>query len=142
MQRFLAVICVCFAVLFAAMIAGKQGEANEPTQQDNWEVSSPSDNQVAALRARVTRLEQRVAAIEAWQQPAPESKPVASSAAATESWQTPTVRQVSETPQLEPIGQYAQQTTIAYSTETVCTGNVCRPQTSQPTGPLRRLFRR
>jgi hypothetical protein len=144
MQRFLTVCCVCVAVLFAAMIAGTPGEANEQTQQDNWEVSSPSDNPVAALRARVARLEQRVAAIEAGQPPAPEAKPVASSAApaAAEPWQTPTVYQVTETPQAESIGQYERQITIEYSTETVCTGGVCRPQTTQSTGPLRRLFRR
>lgn len=142
MNRFFAVAICAAVVLLAAMIAGTpRGVAGSDQEtQEHWEVASPSDATLPALRARITRLEQRVATLESASDNKPEPVRAAVPAAA-EPWQTPTVVELAPS-QSPPIGQYSSATTISQTTETVCTGNVCRPQTVSNTGPLRRLFRR
>lgn len=142
MNRFFAVAICAAVVLLAAMIAGTPtGVAGSDQEtQEHWEVASPSDATLPALRARITRLEQRVATLESASDNKPEPVRAAVPAAA-EPWQTPTVVELAPS-QSPPIGQYSSATTISQTTETVCTGNVCRPQTVSNTGPLRRLFRR
>ena len=149
-SRFFSIAICAAVVLLAAIIAGTPtGVAGSNQQgQDYWEretaagMDSPSDNPVAAMRARITRLESRVSTLESQSDKQPE--PVRSSVPASEPWQTATVVEVvsfsSSDPQ--PVGQYRMATTITESTQTVCTGGVCRPQTASNTGPLRRLFRR
>jgi hypothetical protein len=142
MSRFFAVAICAAVVLLAAMIAGTPAGvagSNQETQ-DHWEVASPSDATLPALRARITRLEQRVATLESASDNKPEPVRAAVPAAA-EPWQTPTVIEIAPS-QSPPVGQYSSATTISQTTETVCTGNVCRPQTVSNTWPLRRLFRR
>jgi hypothetical protein len=142
-NRILAAVICAVGVAFAAMFANAPtGVAGSQENQDHWEVSSPSDATLPALRARITRLEQRVATLEnqtEGSKPSPE--PVRSSVAAPEPWQTPTVVELAPS-QPQTIGQYQSATTITQTTETVCTGDVCRPQTTNATGPLRRIFRR
>jgi hypothetical protein len=170
-SRFFSIAICAAVVLLAAIIAGTPtGVAGSNQQgQDYWEretaagMDSPSDNPVAALRARITRLESRVSTLESQsdKQPEPvrssvpasepwqtatvvEMAPVYSSDPASEPWQTATVVEIapvySSDPQ--PVGQYRMATTITESTQTVCTGGVCRPQNASNSGPLRRLFRR
>lgn len=142
-NRILAAGICAVVVILAAMIAGTPtGVAGSNQEsQDHWEVASPSDATLPALRARVQRLEQRVATLENQAQQTPSPEPVRASAgsAAAEPWQTPTVVELAPA---QPIGQYHSATTITNTTETVCTGNVCRPQATTTTGPLRRIFRR
>ena len=149
-SRFFSIAICAAVVLLAAIIAGTPtGVAGSNQQgQDYWEretaagMDSPSDNPVAALRARITRLESRVSTLESQSDKQPE--PVRSSVPASEPWQTATVVEMapvySSDPQ--PVGQYRMATTITESNQTVCTGGVCRPQNASNTGPLRRLFRR
>ena len=149
-SRFFSIAICAAVVLLAAIIAGTPTGVAGSNQQglDYWEretaagMDSPSDNPVAAMRARITRLESRVATLESQSDKQPE--PVRSSVPASEPWQTATVVEVvpfsSSDPQ--PVGQYRMATTITESTQTVCTGGVCRPQNPSNTGPLRRLFRR
>lgn len=142
-NRILAAVICAVGVAFAAMFANAPtGVAGSQENQDHWEVSSasPSDDKWSALRTRVQRLEQRVATLESASDNKPEPVRAAVPAAA-EPWQTPTIIEMAPS-QSPPIGQYSSATTITQTTETVCTGDVCRPQTVSNTGPLRRLFRR
>lgn len=137
-NRVLAALVCGVAVVFAALVSGSPAGVAKSEQEpaDQWEVASPSDATLPALRSRITRIEQRVAALESERDNKPE--PVRSSVPVSESWQTSELLEV-----VPKTGQRTVANTITSSTtETVCTGGVCRLQTQNNAGPLRRLFRR